>query len=693
MALWDNYDDVTFGVVANAVGQHSVWPTTRPVPHGWSRRDFSGTHRTCLDEIDRRLAGAPPSAFGRAADDCHDGEGDGATDAVWTLEAETAALRGPTRAVVDTSITSLIRAQDLPADRPATFCGADRVTRGELFATSLAWARVLTEEGCGREVPVALLLPRGLYALTAILAVLEAGGAYVPLSVDDHPDRTRAILDGCGASIVVTTDELAESVRSGPAAVLTVSALEHRATASTAAPQGAASEDLAYIFYTSGTAGEPKGVEGTHRQLVNYALWCRAAFALRADETVFLSASLFFLGSLTTIFTPLLAGWPIVVVPDGASTDNLLELSRTTDGGLLKLTPTHLRMLTARGVPDTGLARQLMVGSEPLTVSRELRTWMGADPQRVVVNHYGLTETHGCFCHWLSGDEDVGSRAPIGRPIDNVEAYIVDRDGELVDVDDVGELLVGGPSLGRGYRHRPGLTAARWIPNPWGADGSMLLRTGDLARLGTDGVVTVLGRADRQVKVRGHRVEPAAVEEALRVSGHVKEALVLLRFDDGRVTLDAFLLRDGDADVEPASLKKELEKRFPPPWVPTRMAVLSEFPVNANGKVDRSALPEPVPVDPATPPEPESSRWSRTDLVVAATFCDVLEIEQIGLSDSFYELGGDSLTAVEVAARVGRALHRTVAAPSADAATVRRYARSLSAPAVATGDASAPRVT
>jgi amino acid adenylation domain-containing protein len=662
MALWDSYDDVTFGIVTNSRGQYSVWPATQPVPHGWADAEFAGPLPTCFEEIDRRAENAPPPTFRSPAG-----------HAV-PAAADAAALCGPDRAVPDTSIISLIRAQDLPSDRLAAQSGTETVTRGELLDTGAAWARVLSDEGCGREVPVALLLPRGLDALTAIVAVLEAGGAYVPLSHADPPERIRSILDDCGAPIVVTTDELAAQLGPFSGRVLTLSSLRARAKDSTALPDTASGDDLAYVFYTSGTTGEPKGVEGTHRQLVNYALWCRAAFAHHPKESTFLSASLFFLGSLTTIFTPLLAGWPIVVAPDGASTDALLELSHTVDGGLLKVTPTHIRMMMARGVPKTGLARQLMVGSEPLTFSRELQAWMGADPQRVVVNHYGLTETHGCFCHWLSGGEDLASRVPIGLPIDNVEAYIVDRHGDLVDVGQVGELLVGGPSLGRGYRHRPSLTAQRWIPHRWGTDGARLLRTGDLARMGADGVVTVLGRADRQVKIRGHRVEPAAVEDALTRSAHVKEALVLPRTDNGTVALEAFLLCDNPADIDLASVKDDLEAKFPPQWIPARMAVLSEFPVNANGKVDTRALPVPLPVSRAARAEPDSGRWSRMDRIVAGAFCDVLKIDDIGLSDSFYELGGDSLASVEVAARVGQALGRDVQAPSADAATVRAYA-------------------
>ncbi|WP_169317214.1 amino acid adenylation domain-containing protein [Actinacidiphila oryziradicis] len=685
MALWDNYDDVDFQVVRNSAGQYSVWPMTRPRPAGWAAAGFTGPQQACFEEIDRTWQNGARAEVRRPATE---DRGAGPEPA-----ADRSALRGPRRAVPDGSVTALIRARDLPADRTAALCGSERLTRGELFETAAGWARVLTEEGCGREVPVALLLPRGLDALTAIIAVLEAGGAYVPMSCDDPDERIRAVLQDCGARIVVTTDELAGTLGPHADVVLSLSDLRARAKDSTAHLRPAAGDDLAYVFYTSGTTGRPKGVEGTHRQLVNYALWCGTAFAHQPEEVTFLSASLFFLGSLTTIFTPLLEGWPIVVAPDGVTTDGLLDLSKRTAGGLLKVTPTHIRMMTARGVPQDGLARQLMVGSEQLTFSRELREWMGGDRRRVVVNHYGLTETHGCFCHWLTGDEELGSRIPVGTPIDNVEAYLVDRDGALVAVGEVGELLVGGPSLGRGYRHLPALTGQRWVPHPWGTDGERLLRTGDLARLGPDGVVTVLGRADRQVKIRGHRVEPAAVEDALRGLPDVKEALVLPRAADGTMALDAFVIREvgAVAGPDPAALREALEAAFPPQWIPARMAVLDEFPVNANGKVDTGRLPVPRPPLPVTVPGPQVDRWSRLDRIVAGVFCDVLEIDDIGLLDSFYDLGGDSLASVAVAARMGQALGRDVPAPSADAATVRAYARRIGSAAAGPAPAAASK--
>jgi amino acid adenylation domain-containing protein len=664
MALWDGYETASFRVVVNARGQLSVWPAERILPPGWGETGVCGALSECLSEIDKGIAIQNSALVAAPA-------------SVSPVSPGRAVLRGAARPVPEVPITTLIRRQDLPAESTAIRDGTREVTRAELLHTSRAWAAVLAAEGCAGGSPVVLALPRSADALIAIVAVLEAGGAYVPLPPDAPTARVKSVIRDCQPQIAITTPEFADRFRPDVKSVLTVGDLERRAGQPTESLPGVSSESLAFIFYTSGTSGEPKGVEGTHAQLVNYALWCRDTFPHHPGEVMFLTAALYFLGSLTTIFTPLLAGWPIAVAPDEATADAVLEMTQGFQGGLVKLTPTHLRMMTLRGVPRSGLARQLMIGSEPLTFTSELREWLRADPHRTAVNHYGLTETHGCLCHRLSGLEEPGSRIPVGIPVDNAEAYIVNRHGELALIGEVGELLVGGPSIGRGYHRRPSLTATRWIPHPWGAPGDRLLRTGDLARLEADGIITLLGRADRQVKIRGHRVEPTAIEELLRAVPHVKEALVLPRQLDGEIVLSAYLLRDGDMEISPAAVSSELEDSLPTEWIPTRIAVLDEFPVTGHGKVDTASLPLPPPVRRSSRPDHQGSRWSRTELIVGSTYCAVLGVGGVGLGDDFFELSGSSLAAVEAAGRIGQLLGCDVPAPSSAAASVREYARQI----------------
>jgi amino acid adenylation domain-containing protein len=561
------------------------------------------------------------------------------------------------------------------------------MSRAELFETSRAWAGVLAAEGCGPEVPVALLVPRGIDALVAILAVLRAGSGYVPLSTEDPPDRLRAILDDCGRPLVVAADETVARLGGYPGRVIALSRLRQRARAAGPADRAdrpVSVDNLAFIIYTSGTTGRPKGVQGTHRQLINYALWCREAFAHRPGEWTVLHAPLAFLGSLTTIFTPLLAGWPIEIAPEGSTIDDLLALAERVPVGLLKLTPTHVRMMLARGATQRWVARQFMIGSEPLVMNDDVATWVKNHPAATYVNHYGLTEAHGCFCHRFTADAPIGQGVPIGAPIANVRAHIVDEHGDDVPPGECGELLVAGDSIGRGYHAKPALTAQRWIPDRWSASGGRALRTGDLARLRADGYVEVLGRADRQLKVRGHRVEPGAVEEALRSLPEVLEALVLPRDENGVTTLAAYVIARPGARVDPVAAHRALSERLPAPCVPARMSVLREFPMNANGKVDAAALPPAEPIRPAGADTAGRDtaggdtagrgRWTRYDRIVADAFSEWLSIDAIGLDDSFFDLGGDSLGAVQVAVALGEALGAEVPVPTPEYPTVRAYA-------------------
>ncbi len=510
---------------------------------------------------------------------------------------------------------------------------------------------------------MALLVPRGTDALTAIFAVLHAGSAYVPLSCDDIAARRDAILADCGHPLVVAADDLAGLLAGYPGPIITITRLRQRAASLDAASLDAAPalpavspESLAFIIYTSGTTGQPKGVEGTHRQLANYARWCRSAFGHRPGEWTLLHAPLAFLGSLTTIFTPLLAGWPIEIAPEGGTIDDLLDLVDRVPTGLLKLTPTHIRMILARRSAGHRNARQLMIGSEPLMMTSDLAAWMRGQPDARFVNHYGLTETHGCFCHWFGAEIAPGETVPIGRPIDNVRARIVAADGTEVPPGEPGELLVSGDSIGRGYRGRPALTAQRWVADTCGPPGSRVLRTGDLARQRADGAVEVIGRADRQVKVRGHRVEPAAVEHALRGHPGVAQALVLPRRQDGAMALAAYLVPAPGGRLDLAEIHAALAERLPAPSVPSQLAVLADFPVNANGKLDVAALPEPrawlTTGSAAAPPlVPATSTQAR----LLAIWTEQLGHPPASLAESFYAGGGNSLAAVQLLARVQEA--------------------------------------
>ena len=667
MTLWDGYENVPFLAVRNPAGQFSLWPTSRPTPAGWEPVGEPAPRAEVLARIEEVWVDGRPAGTG--APSTFDAPGGGSL------------LVGPAVPRPAASVVLLAEQAPLPGDRAAMRCGAVELTRAEMFATARAWASALAGTGaCGRERPVAVLVPRGTDAMLAILAVLYTGSAYVPLACDDAPQRRAAILADTGDPLVVAADEMLPALADHTGPVITISALRERG-AEPIGDVGVAPDDLAFVIYTSGTTGRPKGVEGTHRQLTNYALWCRETFPHAEGERTTLHAPLAFLGSLTTMFTPLLAGWPIEIAPEGATVDDVLALATRVPTGLLKLTPTHVRMLLARGAADQRLGRHFMIGSEPLVLTPELADWMRRVPEATFCNHYGLTETHGCFWHPFGPDAPLGSGVPIGLPIDNVRAHVVDEHGDDVPPGQTGELLVAGESIGRGYRNSPALTAERWVPDRHGAPGARILRTGDLARLRSDGVVEVLGRADRMVKVRGHRVEPAAVEYALRARPEVLEALVLPRVHDGATTLAAYVVGRGPDGVDVAAIHQELAAVLPAPSVPSRYAVLTEFPMTPNGKIDAAALPEPqAPArsaggagssDDGGSADSDGGRWTRMELLVADAYAENLGVEAVGLHDDFFALGGDSLSAVGVAMVLGERLDAKVPVPALGNGTVR----------------------
>lgn len=675
MTLWEGLDAAPFYVVRNAEGQYSLWPAEQGVPAGWDPVSSTASRSACLAEIQARWTDLTPASARLPRRPTAGSRAQAARQAL----SGTATLTGPVSSDAVPPVHKLIEAAPgQSGSAVAMRCGDRTVTRDELLDTSRAWAGVLVGEGCGPEVPVGVLMPRGTEAITAIVAILRSGAAYVPLACSDPPARLASILRDCGQPLVVVADEMIGQLTDYAGRLIRLSDL--RSAANRSAENGDGHEpaltpdSLAYIMYTSGTTGAPKGVQGTHGQLTNYALWCREAFSHRPGEWTVLHAPLSFLGSLTTIFTPLLAGWPIEVAREGSTVDDVLGIIEGLPVGLLKVTPTHLRMLLARGAERRRVARQFMIGSEPLVMSARLARWIQDQPDAVFANHYGLTETHGCFCHRFDATMPPGTTVPIGTPIRNVRAHVVGPDGTSLLAGEIGELLIAGESIGRGYHGKPALTAARWIPDRYGPPGSRLLRTGDLAVLRPDGTVELTGRADRQVKIRGHRVEPGAVERALRSQPGIADALVLPSRDGEITTLAAYLVPEDGATVDTAQVHSTAAAVLPAPSVPSRMTVLDKLPVNSNGKLDVSALPPAEPIT-ARSSQQTGSRWTRYDLMVADVFCAALGATSLGINDDFFELGGDSLMAVNVAVELGRRLGvDDVPAPSADCGSVRAYA-------------------
>ena len=539
-------------------------------------------------------------------------------------------------------------------DAPALVAGDRTATFGELDRRSDSLAARMRRHGVGPETRVGLFLDRGVDLVTAVLATLKAGAAYVPLDVAEPAQRVGFMLADAGVRLVVTSQARAAELPPTDACVLHADTDTDAGDAGDLPPAVRPHPDSAcYVIYTSGSTGRPKGVVVTHRGLTNYLTWSLRAYRVADGGGAPLVSPLRFDLSVTTLFCPLLAGRPVVLVADGAELETLAGLlGADLDLGLVKLTPAHLdaldRVIPARTIATDGY---LVVGGESLH-GATVAAWRRRAPGLRVVNEYGPTETVvGCCVYEVTDDSDLSGVVAIGRPIANTRLYVLDGNLRPVPPGTVGELYIAGDGVGRGYHGRPDLTAGRFLPDPFApTPGERMYRTGDLVRMRADGELDCLGRVDSQVKVRGYRVELEEIEAALTRIPQVREAVVLLRSDlPGEDRLVAYVT--GEAGDPRDALREEL----PEYMVPDVVVTLDALPLSANGKVDRRALPAPIPQesapDVAAPASPLES-------LIAEVWAELLgwPVASIGRDSNFLALGGHSLLAVQAMARLRKKL-------------------------------------
>ncbi|HLN05502.1 MAG TPA: amino acid adenylation domain-containing protein, partial [Acidimicrobiales bacterium] len=535
----------------------------------------------------------------------------------------------------------------------------ESLTYGELNARANRLARRLRALGVGPEVLVGICITRSLDLVAALLAVLKAGGAYVPLDPAYPPDRLAFMLKDASVPVLLTQSDLLGHLPATSAEVVALDLDRDWIKEANGGdlPGGACLDNLAYVIYTSGSTGRPKGAMIHHRGLANYLAWATRAYAVHQGEGAPVHSSIAFDLTVTSLLAPLVAGRRVDLVDEDLGIEQLSEaLKRSRDYSLVKITPAHLRALGDQlGPADAaGRTRAFVIGGEQLT-AEHVAFWREHAPETNLINEYGPTETVvGCCAYRVPPDASSSGPIPIGRPIANMRLYVMDRWLEPVAVRVTGELYIGGPGVARGYLRRPGLTAERFVPDPFGVEpGGRLYRTGDLARWRSDGNLEYLGRVDRQVKIRGFRIEPAEIEDALSRHPAVCETAVVAREDapDDR-RLIAYLTVAEDRPV-PASpeLRQFLRNSLPEPMIPSAFVVLETLPLSPNGKVDPAALPAPEAdrsradaawIGPRGPIEEE----------VASVWGAVLGQERIGARENFFDLGGHSLLATQVVSRL-----------------------------------------
>ncbi|MFB7585970.1 amino acid adenylation domain-containing protein [Streptomyces sp. NPDC056169] len=586
----------------------------------------------------------------------------------------------------DATLPQLFEAQAARTpDAPAVVCGAERLSYAGLDARANRLAHLLLEHGAGQDTLVALALPRSATAVAAMLAVGKAGAAYLPLDPEHPGERVTRLLADARPALVLTTaatlDAAPHLAGAGAGARVLVLDAPDIADALARARTDAPAErdrtapvtplDAAYVVYTSGSTGAPKGVVVEQRALVDYVVRCAAEYPGLSGRTLLHSPLSFDLG-LTTLYGTLLAGGCLHV----ADLDETLDVP----GGLtfLKATPSHLPILDT--LPDElSPTAELMTGGEALH-AEQLAAWRARHPQVAVVNHYGPTETTvGVLDHRVpAGAPLAAGPVPLGRPMRNTRAYVLDT--ALLPVPDgvTGELYIAGTGLARGYLGRPAGTAERFVADPYGPPGARMYRTGDRVRWNTAGVLEYVGRADHQVKVRGFRIELGEVEAALLSAPGVRQALPLVREDqrdDKRLT--AYVVPAPGERLVPDRVRAHVAGVLPEYMTPTAVVVLDALPLTANGKVDRGALPAP---EAAGGPVTRTPRTPAEE-ILAGLFADVLGVARVGVDDDFFALGGHSLLAMRLLSRIASTLGVRVGVKALfDAPTVAGVAARLTTP-------------
>ncbi len=544
------------------------------------------------------------------------------------------------------------RAAQVPELPAVVVHGQERLSHGALAARSDRLAAHLRDLGVGPDILVALFLERSVDLVVALLAVLKAGGAYLPLETSLPRPRLSFLLDDARPSLLLTRTGLLP-VLPEHSRVICLDELPEFACdfGDTGPAPRPAADNLAYVLYTSGSTGHPKGVAVTHRGFANYLLWAVDAYPAGEGRGAPIHSPVSFDLTVTSLFLPLLAGRCVDLVPEEEGVEGLAMALAEGGFGLVKLTPAHLEVLQRLLPPErvAGSAGAFVVGGEALS-GEQLDFWREHAPGLRVINEYGPTETVvGCSIHEVPPSVPPAGPVPIGRPIANTRILLLDRRLHPVPVGVPGELYIGGAGVCRGYLRRPGLTAEKLVPDPFGVWGERLYRTGDLARRLPDGTIEFLGRVDHQVKIRGFRIELGEIEAALLAVPGVREAAVTVRGDQSREDrLVAYVA--GDVAVE--DLRRSLRERLPDYMVPAVFVTIAALPLTANGKVDRKALP--APEQPAAREGYVAPR-TREEEVLAGVWAQVLRLPRVGVNDNFFELGGDSILSVQIVSRARQA--------------------------------------
>jgi amino acid adenylation domain-containing protein len=537
-------------------------------------------------------------------------------------------------------------------DAVAVSADGVRLTYRELDERANRLAHRLIGIGVRPAEPVAVLLERSPELLVAILGVLKAGAVYLPLHSAYPLARMRHIMDGVGRPVLLADESRCRAGLPESRQVVRVDSDPlPRELPGTDPRIGTHPDDLACVIHTSGSSGDPRGVAVTHRGVLSVAL--DSCWDAGSQERVLMLAPYAFAVSTYEIWVPLLRGGRLVLAPPGrVDLSTLRRLIRDEEITAVQLTAGLFRVVATEAPDCLATVGEVSTGGDVISPGAVARV-LEACPGITVRATYGASEmTLYVTTTTMTAPYQASSTVPVGRPMDDVELYVLDERLRPLDTGQVGEVYIAGERLARGYLGRPGPTSERFVANPFGRPGTRMYRTGDLARWTADGLVDFVGRADAQVKVRGFRVELAEVESALAGYPGISEAVVVARRDEaGDQTLVGFVVGGPDVADE-AALREHAGKLLPDYMVPSAFVVLDSLPLTPNGKVDRLALPVPAP---AGSPDYRAPGTVRQELL-CSLFADALGVARVGVDDSFFDLGGQSLSGVRLINLINKAL-------------------------------------
>ncbi|HEY7406567.1 MAG TPA: amino acid adenylation domain-containing protein, partial [Candidatus Angelobacter sp.] len=531
-------------------------------------------------------------------------------------------------------------------------------------------AHYLRKQGVRPDDRVGIFMKRDVEMVVGLLAILKAGGAYVGLDTTYPAERLHYMIEDAEARIVLTQQKLAERLRGSPAQLVCLDEpgeMASIARQSRQNPEPAATlENLVYVIYTSGSTGKPKGVGIEHRQLVNYVRGITrdleelgVGVGAKYATVSTLSADL----GNTAIYPSLLSGGELHVIDEDHVMDGqrLGEYFEREKIDCLKIVPSHLEGLRGARGGERVMPRKVLVSGGEALPWKWARDWQTVNACKVI-NHYGPTETTvGAVRFRIPPGETGDGIVPIGQPLGNMQLYVMDRHMELVPSGGLGELYIGGAGVGRGYVNRPELTAERFVPDPFSGFGQRLYKTGDLVRRNKDGNIEFLGRVDQQIKIRGFRIELGEIESALRQQPGIEQAAVVAtEGENGSKRLVAYIVPSSSPENSAVSvaidvelLRAQLGSLLPDYMVPAAYVLMKEFPLNANGKLDRKKLP--APDTGAYLAREFEAPVGEIESTVASIWANVLKVERAGRNDNFFELGGHSLLAITAIERMREA--------------------------------------